>query len=138
MTITFCLVPLNAVYDQYPFELEPSEFWNCSRGHWVDISNTYENLFFRVNGDKSRFGKVQEENKPRIDWVKYSECKWSEDDCTNDDSDYQIIKEGWSHTLNTGFTYDLARQSAIKNLFHSTGGEVRPRNMAIKIWKCVS
>lgn len=103
----------------------------------MDISNTYSNLFFRVNGDKSNFGTVQEEHIPRIDKVKYNGCNWSEADCVGDSGEYEI-NEGWSHTVSTGHFYNGATETIImKNQFHSIGGEVRPGNMAIKIWKCV-
>lgn len=67
--------PLNSVYIQYPYELEPSKLWKCVKyGRWADISNTYANLFFRVNGNKSSFKSVQEENTPRIDIVRFEWC----------------------------------------------------------------
>lgn len=120
---------------QYPFEVEPSKLWNCSNGRWVDISNTYANLFFRVNGNSSIFGEVQKENVPKIEKVKYNYCKWSDNNCFSDQSEY-TFQEGWSHTVSTGYVFSSTLTDAVKNQFFSTGGEVRPRNMAIRIWKC--
>lgn len=128
-------VPLNMIYIQYPHEVEPASLWNCStNGHWVDISNTYADLFFRVNGNMSTFGALQEENIPRFDKAKSSHCQRGAG-CAWHEGEITIPIGDWSHILN--MAADSASSIYRPISFHTSGGEVRPRNMAIKIWKCV-
>lgn len=130
----------NSVYVQYPYELEPVYLWNCSKnGAWKDISNKYANMFFRVNGDKSTFGQVQKENVPRIDRVKWICCSASDSSCNSDLGDYEIVLGDWSHRVLTGYVYSNGGAIAYRfqHQYHNSGGEVRPQNMAIKIWKCI-
>lgn len=131
-------VPINAVYVQYPFEKEPSQLWNCSKdGHWVEISDTYSNLFFRVLGDKSNsFDSVQEESSKNVDLIKNFNCK---DNCPVNHAQIRIKPNDWSDNLWIASAQKTGNDIESYLLqFHSAGGEVRPRNMAIKLWKCVN
>lgn len=124
-------IPLNFVYVQYPHEAEPVKLFNCSNGKWLDISSTYANLFFRINGDLSNFGSIQEENLPSIDQISRS----AGSDFTRYSS-VNIVKNGWSQLLETANTDPDKSGYYFAIQFHNKEGEVRPRNMAIKLWKC--
>lgn len=130
-------VPQNMIYIQYPKESEPSQLWNCS-GRWSDISANFANLFFRVNGDKTAtFGAVQDENTPLFDGAKF---RW---DFQNEGSkeppgEIRIPKKGWSENVFVGHHHEAKGVAYHSLMFHNSGGEVRPRNMAVKVWKCVA
>lgn len=123
--------PINAVYMQYPFESEPSKLWNCS-GRWQDISGNYSDLFLRVNGAASSFGVVQEENFPGLDQVKYEDCRHRKCEKIVQAS---FQKGTWQEVM-TGYDYYVSNIEYLS--FHQKDGELRPRNIAVKIWKCVA
>ncbi len=153
-------VPLGFIYVQLPKEKGPQEIWSSAELKWTDISSTYESTFFRVAGSKAAaFGTVQEELSPFIDKVSYENCEYtnfygetqcdeskmfpSEKNTTLD----RKSPSSWSGRVITAHRYysnlfngQLPSDNrtsewtgAIK--FHSVGGEVRPRNMAVKVWK---
>ena len=130
-------VPLGFIYVQLPNEKNPQQIWS-SELKWTDISSTYDSAFFRVAGNKSApFGKVQEGFSPYIDYIKYSECYGR--DCDSRDNTMWSIglqNQGWSPNV---MSASLERGSGqwYKGLlqFHTASGEVRPKNMAIKVWR---
>jgi len=127
-------VPIGFIYVQLPNEKSPTEIWPWMI--WNDISSTYANVFFRVTGDKAAsFGKIQEENTPRIEKLFSTDDKFSRTNntshCISWDCDTIIPKEG-----NSSWTYVGANSGQASYIsFGSSNGEVRPRNMAIRIWK---
>ncbi|KAH9399901.1 hypothetical protein TYRP_017469 [Tyrophagus putrescentiae] len=104
-------VPLGFIYVQLPKEKSPQEIWPWMS--WTDVSDQYDSTFFRVAGSKSKeFGAVQEEFSPHIDEIKNSICYGSK--CRT--------------------KFDVNGETMAMN-FHTATGEVRPRNMAVKVWK---
>ncbi len=132
-------VPLGFIYVQLPNQKSPQEIWPLTS--WTDDSDQYGSAFFRVMGSKTAlFGEVQEEFAPYIDEIKFDECKGAH--CFNANTDLNL----WSvKTLHTGgwsphvMSASLERGTGewYKGLlqFHTAGGEIRPKNMAIKVWK---
>ena len=131
------IVPIGFIYVQFPNEKSPTEIW--PRMTWNDVSSAYAGVFFRVvGGEAASFGQVQEDNAPRLDEF-------------NSNFDYIINKQGqtslfnqtipkggwsgWSYTGYSKFGDDWKYYSSMMSRFHVSGGEVRPRNMAIRIWK---
>jgi hypothetical protein len=126
-------VPIGFIYVQLPNEKSPTEIWSWMT--WNDVSSTYAGVFFRVSGgEAASFGQVQDEYIPRITsthfnttWSKESKCKSSID----------LTKSG-SDCIQTGYfkaqdgTYIDATSGLTINV---SSGEVRPRNMAIRVWK---
>lgn len=129
-------MPTNTVYVQYPHESEPSQLWKCSDGLWQEISNQYADLFFRVTGSKAgTFGSEQEESFPSFDEVAWTYC--TRQFCPKGNNSITVPSEDnqWSDKIFTGSNGDGDYQYL---KFHKTKSEVRPRNMAIRLWKCVA
>lgn len=126
--------PTNTVYVQYPFELEPAKVWNCSKGgQWKDISNQYEGLFFRVSGgNATNWGAIQTESAPYLWLVRQWTCGSIGSGCSSKYQDVIVPFHGTASPVKVSVSSDF------ELWFYNSGYEVRPRNMAIKIWKCVA
>jgi hypothetical protein len=121
--------PIGFIYVQLPNEKSPTEIWPWMM--WNDVSSAYAGVFFRVTGgEAATFGQVQEDNSPRLSEVnglledqkaQHSQSNWWNN---------TIPREGWSNWVITGWTGQV---NFIR--FQMSGGEVRPRNMAIRVWK---
>lgn len=121
------------LYTQYPGQKEPDSIMNCHNGVWVDVSPTYSNLFFRVVGNKTAaFGSVQSESVPSIDQIKRAEQHQS------GYPEYKTyeLKSNWTN-LEWFSQYYRSDARNYGLSLHKTNVENRPRNMAVKIWKCV-
>lgn len=135
-------MPANTVYIQYPFELPPTQLWNCSESQWTDISNTYNGLFFRVLGSNSAAWKqLQDENTTYIQYVRTTDNCDNGSHCLDLRWDKKPLNKGWSEPMFTS-CYPSSKNAngndGIGMQFYTASGEVRPRNMAVKIWKCVA
>ncbi len=118
--------PIGFIYVQLPNEKSPTEIWPWMT--WNDVSSAYAGVFFRVDGGGSAtFGQTQEENSPRLIRVRTLNPPPSYI------NDIQVYANGTeTQAIPTGFAgsnplYSLA--------FTVSGGEVRPRNMAFRVWK---
>ena len=92
---------------------------------WREVSSEYAGLFFRVLGEgSSGFGETQNENSPRLTQATYQIG-------SAQTTSMSIPSGAWSQCLKTG--------GNIRDIdclqFYVSGGEVRPRNKAIRIWK---
>jgi hypothetical protein len=99
---------------------------------WKDVTSDYAGLFFRAEGGGSEaFGTLQNENFPS----RYIDQVHSEKDYESYDANLTTI--GWSKKIYTGRGWDGAVGAVCGTRFHVTekNGEVRPRNMAIRVWK---
>ena len=121
---------------QIPNEKSPNEIWPELK--WLDISDSYAGVFFRVEGGKSaQFGQVQDENVPRLDTFMMDRNDSPENNsgqpyCGQYHCDNDIPKYGNSTWIWIG-KCDSGVNRWVK--FHSSDGEIRPKNMAIKVWK---
>ena len=123
-------IPIGFIYFQLPRQEGPNSIW--PHWEWLDISEEYADRFFRVTSEKAEpFGEDQEEGAPRLDKVNITRIENGKDDYHEED----IISPGvWSKLLYTGsFSNGDTLNQHIN--FHVSGGEVRPMNTAIKIWK---
>ena len=129
-------VPIGFIFDQLPNEKAPEEFWPWMI--WKDISSAYEGAFFRASSGKAaEFGKVQEENVPRVtevDTIYSSEPAWNE-------VKKHLAPSKNNATLPIGdrslWVYLGTYRDGIDRYasFVTSDGEVRPKNMAMRIWK---
>ncbi len=133
-------VPLGFIYVQLSNQKSPQEVWS-SELKWTDISSTYDSAFFRVLGSKTApFRKVQEEFAPYIDEIKFDECKGAH--CFNANTDLNLwsVKTlhtgGWSpHVMSASLERGTGEWYKGLMQFHTAGGEIRPKNTAIKVWR---
>ena len=132
MEVKWNPVPIGFIYVQLPSEKAPTDIWPWMT--WTDVSSSYAGVFFRVTGgDAASFGTVQQDNAPRIDKVDtayYGDVS-EMIECTPDYLNCPLPKGDWSLWEYTGASSGNNRYTR----FHTTGGEVRPRNMAMRIWK---
>ncbi len=120
--IVFILVPVGFIYTQLPGQGDPYDIWGFTMW-WTEITTDYAGLFFRVlGGGSAQFNVTQAENSNRL------------------------LSVNTGHTINT-WTVDVPRTGAYSEVvasgsttawglrFAVSGGEVRPRNTAVRIWK---
>ena len=130
-------VPIGFTYVQLPHEKEPGEIW--SEMIWKDVSANYLGIFFRVvGGEAASFGKTQMENMTRFEKVNSiwdNEPAWGEvsKHVVPGVSNITIPLSGPSQWILTGSAGSPARYVN----FELSSGEVRPKNMAIKVWRRV-
>lgn len=124
-------VPLGFIYVQLPKEAVPEHIW--PKAKWTEVTAAYAGVFFRAEGAGSEaFGAgVQAENVRRISRLEYVATAetgnvWSTV-LTTEKEGHFTVKTGVYSENNYG------AQTAFK--VDISGGELRPRNMAIKIWK---
>ena len=130
-------VPIGFTYVQLPHEKEPGEIWPWMI--WENVSKNYSGVFFRVEGGEAApFGEIQMENTTRVEKVN---SVWSSDAAFGEVSKHRassgnitIPLKGPSLWIRTG---DSGSYSRYVN-FELSSGEVRPKNMAIKVWRRIS
>lgn len=128
------LVPVGFIYIQLPKEKSPQEVW--PNLIWTDVSTQYDSTFFRVAGSKTAsFGSIQEEFSPYISRIKFDWCIGPS--CKEGIFDSTLPRNGgWSgDILAAGLTHGTKLKYFSYLNFYTTAGEVRPRNMAVKVWK---
>ncbi|CAG2108777.1 unnamed protein product [Medioppia subpectinata] len=115
-------IPVGFTYIQLPHQLEPHQIW--PRFKWTDISHTYAGLFMRVLGGQSApFGKVQESGAPRLASIKSYGLHGVP--AVDTHTEEVGADNQWSNGHYNGFPI----------AFKVTKSEVRPKNIAIKVWK---
>ena len=109
---------------------------------WKGVSSNYSAVFFRVvGGEAAPFGEIQKENTTRIVSVN---AEWSCDKggkdayekvhahISPDQRNADIPLVGSSLYVEMGRDVGNCQKWTS---FKSSGGEVRPKNMAIKVWR---
>ncbi len=145
-------VPIGFIYVQLPNEKAPEEIWPSDWYSWTEVSDAYAGVFFRVvGGDAADFGNTQNDNAPRVDEVKRNWCHLDDDhvnckdEITNPNGDWSaspseyitLRNNDWSDPVWTVRTYTQASDADLADYhyYHVSSGEVRPLNMAVKVWK---
>ena len=140
-------LPVGFIYLQIPQQKSPQEMF--PKQTWADISSNFPGLFFRVvGGDSKEFGAVQEENVPTFDAVAYVDCLEGSPNSPNScnlspsnrriDLNRTIAGDSWTTQVTTA-NFFSSHSPNTENWtgslkFHNTGGPVRPRNTAIRVW----
>lgn len=130
-------IPLGFIYVQLPKEAAPEHIW--PRAKWTEVTAAYSGLFFRAEGGGSApFGSVQAQGGPgpHISKLTYhftrNQTHVFADVLTTERQGHFSIKTGvYKHN-------DFNGQTGLQVEVTGGGGdgdELRPRNMAIKIWK---
>lgn len=121
-------VPVGFIYIQLGGQPEPGQIWPGLQ--WQHITPNYAGKFFRAEGAGSApFGQVQGENAPRLAAVH----KWDGNDV--DVGEYGLTPGAWSPRILTGNPGPHGYDHPDALSFLVSGGEVRPANQAIRIWR---
>ena len=130
-------VPLGFIYVQLPKEKSPQEIWSWMS--WNDVSDQYDSTFFRVAGNKAAgFGAVQEEFSPYIDEIQFNSYR---EFSKSETLDAKILRNGgWTGDVRTAYVLEVSSSTNHNEYygylkFHTAAGEVRPKNMAVRVWK---
>ncbi len=141
--VQILLPPIGFTYLQLPGDLSPESLWPAAA--WTEVSDTYSGLFFRVIGNGSAdFGTVQPDWSPRlaklvrtvhrtkqlkvISPLELKPGKLSPPMPLQFEPKDEATVQGGEGNEDKGFKHsELA--------FLVAGGEVRPRNVAIKVWR---
>lgn len=121
-------LPAGFIYVQLAGQPAPKSLWPGL--NWADVTGQYAGHFFRAEGGGSApFGQAQSDNAPRI-----AEIKTTWGPIGKFSAQVTMVPNQWS-----AFFFSGNSGSGDKDAFsiRLTGGEVRPKNMAIKVWKRV-
>ena len=127
-------MPIGFIYTQFPNRPEPSLIW--PQVTWTNRTTDYSGLFFRADGgDSEKFGVIQDDNSPKINRVEWVQAQ----DANPYPTFTELPKQGWSSWVQSAYNEILSGQWLTswryKLRFHTTGGEVRPKNTAVRLWK---
>lgn len=129
-------IPIGFLYTQLPREKSPTEIWPWMK--WTDVSATYANVFFRVTGDQtSPFGQIQSDASPRLVQVQHEFDHYG-DKGHVERFHIDLAPNGeWSELVSLGRSPNKVDNNDCSEFlkFKISKNEVRPRNMAIRIWK---
>ena len=121
-------VPIGFLYTQLPNQSSPQQLWPNNK--WTEITSNYSGLFFRAEGNESEpFGKIQQANQS---WIQSTNAFGYLPERPNPrySDGVREVNIGEWHWRGDGYGLDDIA-------FYTTRGEVRPKNTAIKIWKCI-
>ena len=119
------------LYTQFPNQSKPEDLWPNTK--WSEITSQYSGLFFRAEGGEGAselFGQTQQANQSWISHVYYQGYQYD-----SFKGPQQYIK---TTSLNQTKWVDIqpGGYTTIGNFqIYTTGGEIRPKNTAIKVWK---
>lgn len=123
-------IPVGFLYTQLPGQVDPSCLW--PQLSFEDVTAEYAGYFFRAEGATSNaFGAQQEESSPRLSAV-FGEHSYENRPVMGE----VLLREGWSANVFAGYEPQSGSGQGWAVLrFKIDADEVRPRNMAVKIWR---
>jgi len=127
-------VPIGFVYVQMPNIKSPTEIWSYMS--WKDISSSYDGIFFRAEGGASiKFGEIEDERISRMDVIKSQYYIRDNNEHVGEKKDYKVDvpKQGLSDWKWGTFVGGMGNQMTKK--YQVSSGQVRPRDMAMRIWE---
>jgi hypothetical protein len=124
-------VPKGFIYVQFHYQATSNSLW--PRTSWEDITSNYAGHFFRaLGGGAASFGTSQGDNSPRLTRVNSAMIGAR----GNEVNQVSVPIGGTSGRLWTGDDRP-GIDALLATSFTTSGGEVRPKNYGIKIWKRV-
>jgi len=123
------IFPIGFLYTQLPNQSEPTVLWPWLR--WTEVTKEYAGYFFRAEGGGSaQFGTEQNGTSPRLTRIVQSFNKYELGGSN------QVVVEPGKDTkrMFSGCVCDSCN-SFYAYAYHVSNEEVRPSNMAVKIWK---
>ena len=129
-------VPPGFVYIQYGNQAEPKQLWPSLS--WIEVTTEYSGQFFRAFGGASgSFGAPQLGNAPQLTRVSH-EWVWRRQRPNENFQGDVFLRPGQTtEPIRTGRSYGAGVGSVYGITFTMSGGEVRPYNSAVRIWKRV-
>lgn len=130
------IIPTGFIYFQLPYQKPPTEIWPSLA--WKDVSARYAGVFFRVRGSSSgSFGEVQDEYVPKLNKVEANYFYQPSMDCGSkfQCKHVKVEIDKVSSFFFTGTWPALIINEYRTLQFEYSGGEVRPRNMAMRVWE---
>ena len=121
------VIPIGFLYTRFPYQSSPDVLWPNMK--WTEVTQSYAGLFFRAEGNGSlNFGHTQQDNAPHLTGV----------GTLKNNGANPIIPIDTKIGGTSGWIYTGDGNVNDKRIFLNfkmSGGEVRPKNMAVKIWK---
>ncbi len=147
------MIPIGFTYVQLPKDRAPTELWPYYG--WDDVSHDYDSNFFRVVGQHAKpFGEVQQQHTPYIIDISQKQCKPAEEsNCKEGDGDDSLFKPTVEFTNYNGFVERIEMNTVLTGTFIKgndddlvshyleimyQGGEIRPTNMGVKVWRRIA
>lgn len=134
----FALVPIGFIYVQFPDQRTPQELFTGGTAVWSDITVEYAGLFFRAEGGSSEQFEAgeQTQSSPKIT---EASMVGNMNSLIGTSGTITLPLGNWSNYLWSGH-YTSFYASNYYDKFYSmrfftSGDEVRPKNVSIKIWK---
>lgn len=123
-------IPMGFIYTQLPGQTDPSCLW--PQLSFEDVTAEYAGYFFRAQGGtSSAFGAPQEESSPRLSAV-FGEHSYEVRPTLGE----VLLRPGWSGNVFAGYEPQSGTgQGWAVMRFKTDAAEVRPKNMAVKIWR---
>ena len=125
-------IPIGFLYIEIPNQSSPKQLWPSLQ--WTEVTQQYAGLFFRAEGNGSgSFGQTQQDNAPHLRSVHFE--TYGDTTVKGDPSTINTNIGSWMDYITTG-DVNIGVSHKLQYLsFLMSGGEVRPRNMAMRIWK---
>lgn len=124
-------VPIGFTFVQLPSQEEPSLLWPSVT--WTEVTSNYSGLFFRAEGGGSAaFGTTQEENSPRFTKIEHADANETAVGAPKFENPLSLAYNGnLTGYIRTGHHTTMTGDSEALR-FLTVGGEVRPRNTAVR------
>ena len=128
------ILPIGFTYVQLPNEKPPSKIFSGMK--WKDVSSDYAGIFFRVEGgNSSAFGQIQEEDSPRLIKSEYDMLSYVDVPSL---ARYAVdIPANGEPTPFTFIAPNTTPNTFFRQKLTVSKGEVRPKNMAMRVWRRV-
>ena len=117
------------IYFQLPHQFMPTSIWKDRE--WTDVTHLYNGSFFRVKDDE-HFDELQSDSFPTISVIQ-SQINYNPRQILPHNN-VTTLQGEWSQFVKTGGYRVNKRRTQLE--FKFSNDEVRPRNYAIRIWKC--
>ncbi|XP_054157087.1 uncharacterized protein LOC128955441 [Oppia nitens] len=118
-------IPIGFTYVQLPKEKAPQDIWPTFK--WQEVSANYAGVFFRITGGSAApVGQIQEESTPRLAMIEIA-------DATGYKDKSDPIGKGGHAKIKAGSTGNPWFFQ-----FDVSNDEVRPRNMAVRVWNRIA
>ena len=123
-------MPQGFIYAQINENDNPNKYW--PNNEWIDVSEQYSGLFFRVMGGQScDFNQTEEQLYPSTE-IESTVNEWTK---VYNKNNITIIPDQWSDYVKTGGSHPNKKRVGLS--FHVTNDKMRTTNTAIRIWKCL-